>query len=211
MGLVRETIHDVELTLQTSEELFSPEQVDRGTLAMLSTITFQPTDKVLDLGCGYGVVGIVAARLIGPEQVVMVDVNPQAVQLAQYNAEANGVAGIRIRVSDGLASVEEGDFTLILSNPPYHEDFAVPKMFIEDGFAHLCVGGKMVMVVKRLTWYKNKLTTVFGGVKVDEIDDYYVLTAEKRTLQVQRKKEATISKKHQKRMEESAKRKKRFR
>lgn len=212
MGLVRDVVHGVELRLHTSEELFSPEQIDRGTLAMLSRVEFAPADKVLDLGCGYGIVGILAARLIGPERVVMVDVNPEAVRLSRSNAEANGAEGIRVLVSDGLAVVEDRDFTLILSNPPYHEDFAVPKAFIEDGFAHLALGGKMVMVVKRLTWYQNKLTAVFGGVRVEEIDGYYVLTAEKRMARLERKKAAdNVSRKHQKRVAEAAKRKRRLR
>lgn len=209
MGLIRETIQGVELVLHTSEELFSPEQVDQGTLAMLSTVTFHPTDKVLDLGCGYGVVGILAARLIGTERVMMVDVDPLAVELTRRNVEANGAAGLRVEVSDGLAVVDDQDFTLILSNPPYHEDFSVPKAFIEEGFTRLTVGGKMVMVVKRLTWYKNKLTTTFGGVKVEEIDGYFVLTAEKRSAEVEKKKNVVPNKKHQKRMEEAAKWKKR--
>lgn len=210
MGVIHQEIKGVELNLTTSEELFSPEQVDRGTLAMLSTVEFQPTDKVLDLGCGYGVVGILAARKIGPERVVMVDVNPLAVVMAKQNAEVNQVGDVTIRVSDGLAVVEESGFTLILSNPPYHEDFSVPKGFIEEGFRKLALGGRMVMVVKRLTWYKNKLTTTFGGVKVEEIDGYFVLTAEKRAEIQTKPAEKAVSKKHQKRMEEAAKNKKRI-
>ena len=57
---------------------------------------------------------------------------------------------------------------------------SVPKVFIEDGYKRLVTGGKMVMVTKRLTWYRNKLTSVFGGVKVIEQDGYYVFVAEKR-------------------------------
>jgi len=87
--------------------------------------------------------------------------------------------------------VEESDFTLILSNPPYHADFSVPKHFIEGGFKKLVAGGKLVMVTKRLDWYKNKLISVFGGVKVYEINGYYVFVAEKRTLTPKAKKKAT--------------------
>jgi len=54
----------------------------------------------------------------------------------------------------------------ILPNPPYHADFRVPKQFIENGFSHLKCGGRMVMVTKRYKWYKNKLESVFGGVKL---------------------------------------------
>lgn len=214
MGVLRAELKGIELVLETTEQLFSPEGIDRGTLAMLSTVEFKAEDKVLDLGCGYGVVGILAARLIAPERVTMVDVNPEAVAYAERNAITNGVPGVKVTVSDGLEGVAEEDFTLILSNPPYHEDFSVPKAFIESGFQKLALGGKMVMVVKRLAWYQNKLAAIFGGAKVEEIDGYYILTAEKRSAIPAKKENASVAKvsrKHQKRAEEAARWKKRTR
>lgn len=180
-------IKDVDLKFETEASIFSPNSIDYGTLAMLSVIDFFPSDKVLDLGCGYGVVGILAGKLIGEESVVMCDISEQAVECAKINAELNGVPHISIRLSDGYKNVEENDFSLILSNPPYHADFSVPKNFIEVGFKKLVMGGKLVMVTKRLDWYKNKLTSIFGGVKVHEIGGYYVFVAEKRGQIIKKK------------------------
>lgn len=178
--LINEQIQGIDLVLQTNEEVFSPAGVDRGTKAMLSFVTFTSEDKVLDLGCGCGVVGILAAKQIGAGRVVLCDISQNAVFLSKQNAEANGVGGVLVRQSDGLKEISESGFTLILSNPPYHTDFAVAKGFIEDGFQRLAIGGKMVMVTKRLDWYRNKLSSVFGGVTVKEKDGYYVFLAEKR-------------------------------
>ena len=177
---IEEQVQGIELVLNTNEEVFSPMAVDKGTKAMLSFVEFKEGDKVLDLGCGCGVVGILAAKQIGAGNVVMCDVSENAVQLSKQNAELNGVEGVTIRQSDGLKEISEKDFTLILSNPPYHTDFAVAKGFIEDGFKKLIIGGKMIMVTKRLDWYRNKLSSVFGGVTVKEKDGYYVFLAEKR-------------------------------
>jgi 16S rRNA (guanine1207-N2)-methyltransferase len=58
-------------------------------------------------------------------------------------------------------------------------DFSVPKHFIEKGFNHLKIGGKLFMVTKRKEWYKNKLISVFGGVKIWEENGYYVFMAQK--------------------------------
>ena len=143
-------------------------------------MTFSAEDNVLDLGCGCGVVGICAAKQIGPERVWMCDISENAVRLSGQNAKANGVGTVTIRQSDGLKEISENGFTLILSNPPYHTDFAVAKEFIEDGFKKLALGGRLVMVTKRLDWYRNKLSSVFGGVTVKEQDGYYVFLAEKR-------------------------------
>ncbi len=141
---VKEEINGIDITCETGEYYFSPNRVDRGTRLMLETVPVREGDKVLDLGCGYGVVGIYAAKQLGGEHVVMCDI-------------------------------------------------------LEDGFRKLAVGGRMVMVTKRLDWYKNKLTSVFGGVKVFEAKDYFIFLSEKRAARVEKPKKntQTMSKKLQ--------------
>lgn len=178
--MIETTIKNIELKFDTENTVFSPLSIDKGTLAMLSQVDFTPEDKVLDLGCGYGAVGLTAAKIIGEERVILCDTSEDAVRLSKNNALLNDLAHMDIRRSNAYENIPEQDFTLILSNPPYHTDFSVAKCFIETGFRKLRLGGKMVMVTKRLDWYKNKLTAVFGGVRVKEIDGYYVFTAEKR-------------------------------
>lgn len=194
--MIQERIQGELLHFETEETLFSPTAVDKGTLAMLSTVEFLPEDVVLDLGCGYGVVGILAAKKIGAERVTMCDLEERAVQKSRENAERNGVEGVTLRQSNGFENIEGREFTVILSNPPYHTDFSVAKHFIEEGYRRLADGGRMVMVTKRLDWYKNKLISVFGGVRVQEIDGYFVFCAEKRKRSAKKEKPVkTMSKK----------------
>ena len=169
------------LNFLTHPDIFSPNNIDRGTLAMLKHVDFAADDFVLDLGCGYGVVGIWVARKIGADRVVMVDNDGLAVKFARENAQLNRVEAIKTVLSDGFTHLDDTGFSLILSNPPYHAQFEVPKHFIEKGFNRLVLGGKMVMVTKRKDWYKNRLIAVFGGVKIIEEDGYYVFVAEKRS------------------------------
>jgi 16S rRNA (guanine1207-N2)-methyltransferase len=179
--MITTSLRGIDLRFETAESLFSPRAIDQGTLAMLSAIELQPADKVLDLGCGYGVVGILAARLIGAQRVTMVDNDPVAIEFAKANAALNDVAGVRIVQSDGFANLNESGFTKIICHPPYHVDFSVPKAFIEKGFNRLAMGGRLYMVTKRLDWYKNKIAAIFGGVVVQEIDGYFVFMAERRS------------------------------
>ena len=197
--LIKEEINGIEIICETGEYYFSPKGVDRGTRLMLETVPVAACDKVLDLGCGYGVVGIYAAKKLGGENVVMCDILEDAVALSEANLMRNGIDGVRVLQSDGLRNIEDRDFTLILSNPPYHTDFSVAKEFIEDGFKKLKVGGRMALVTKRLDWYRNKLTSVFGGVKVFEAEDYYIFLSEKRAARVEKPKKntQTMSKKLQ--------------
>ena len=81
-----------------------------------------------------------------------------------------------------MKQLREAGFDLILSNPPYHTDFKVAKTFIEKGFNRLRIGGKMFMVTKRKDWYKNKLISIFGGVKIYEEDGYFIFEAQKRAM-----------------------------
>ena len=172
-----------QVSLETRPGLFSPEHVDRGTLAMLSHVKIASGMRIMDLGCGCGVVGIVAAKIAGEENVFMSDADPMAVETARRNAERTGVGGVQVCVSDGFKSVDASGFDLILSNPPYQTDFSVAKGFIEKGFNRLKIGGKLYMVTKRRAWYKNKMISVFGGVEIRETDGYYVFIAERRSLQ----------------------------
>jgi 16S rRNA (guanine1207-N2)-methyltransferase len=186
--IIKTSINGVDIELKTLESLFSPNSIDKGTLAMLSVLNLESGDKVLDLGCGYGVVGIYAAKIIGAENVVMTDVDGVAIELARENAALNGVGDVKVVQGDAYESINDNDFTVILSNPPYHTDFSVPKKFIEKGFNRLRIGGKMYMVTKRKEWYKNKLISIFGGVRIYEIDGYYVFEAEKRQSSYSKKK-----------------------
>lgn len=186
--MFQEQIHGRLLKFETHPDLFSPKRVDAGTLAMLSCVEFHPGDKVLDLGCGYGAVGICAAKTVGAGQVFMTDSDPTAVMAARANAILNNVPEVTVLHSDGFQDFHETGFTRILSNPPYHADFSVPKHFILKGFNRLALGGEMWFVTKRDKWYRNKLRTVFGGVRLRELNDYSVFCAVKKSASYARRK-----------------------
>lgn len=171
------------LTFKTDQLLFSPKGPDPGTMEMLKLAVpfITAGSKVLDLGCGYGLVGIYAAALTGPENVVMSDISDLALELSAENCRMNGFSRLpKIVESRGFAAIDDTAFDLILSNPPYHADFSVPKEFIEKGFNRLAVGGRLFMVTKRLDWYRNKIAAIFGGVRVFHTNGYCVFMAEKR-------------------------------
>ena len=181
MPTISETIKGFALSFEAGGTCFSPGRIDKGTLAMLSRVTFGTDDKVLDLGCGYGVVGITAAKHMPPGSVFLSDIDEDALKYARRNAIINNVDGIHIISSNAFENIDETGFTIIASNPPYHADFSVPKMFIEKGFNRLTIGGRFYMVTKRKDWYKRKFISVFGGVGIFEIDGYFIFEAEKRT------------------------------
>jgi 16S rRNA (guanine1207-N2)-methyltransferase len=99
----------------TDKGVFSHVGIDFGTRLLCDTILPNPASKVLDLGCGYGVIGIVLAKLWAAD-VTMTDINPRAVQLSRENARGNRVRPTIMR-KDAL-DVISPDFDLIVTNPP---------------------------------------------------------------------------------------------
>jgi 16S rRNA (guanine1207-N2)-methyltransferase len=113
----------------------------------------------------------------------MSDISAEALRLSALNAEINGLEPPPLVLeSAGFKSIDRAGFDIILSNPPYHTDFSVPKEIIEKGFNRLKIGGRLFMVTKRLAWYKNKIAAVFGGVTVVETGGSYVFNAERRRM-----------------------------
>ena len=162
------------LPVRSEPGVFSPRGLDPGTREMLNLIEAQPGQRFLDLGCGVGVVSLVAARVWGCE-VTAVDVSARALRLTRLN-----VPEAEVIPSDGFRALASRQFDLIASNPPYHTDFAIAKGFIEGAHQHLSPGGWLYLVVKRADWYVQKVRAVFGGCRVVERDGYTILSAQRR-------------------------------
>ncbi|MDD2374921.1 MAG: methyltransferase [Eubacteriales bacterium] len=220
MDIIEVKINDLEMRLQTSHSLFSPRSVDAGTSAMLRTVRAEllPGRKLLDLGCGYGIVGLYAAHFCGAHNIWMLDVDPEAIRVSRLNALALGFTEINTVLSDGPESLikmsQANSFDLILSNVPYHTDYNVAKRFIESSRVLLKDNGMLYVVVKKPKWYINKMKTILGGVRIIEDSGYYVLISEKRIKRAKNNQEKNIkqemktTKKHQKRLEAAKKNKK---
>lgn len=180
-----ETVFEVEvagvrMTLASAPRLFSPRGLDSGTRFLIESITLGNDERICDLGCGYGPLGIWAAKKLGEDRVLMLDIDRQAVDLATANAIRNDVPKISILEADGFDGVDNAGFTWICCNPPYHVDWDVPKKLIRKSFNRLRIGGKLALVVKRRDWYEAQLRKVFGGCTVTERGGYHVLIAERR-------------------------------
>jgi 16S rRNA (guanine1207-N2)-methyltransferase len=167
-----------EFTVFSSPGLFSPSGLDTGTRLLLETAGIRSGMKVLDLGCGCGPVGLFAAS-VGAD-VTMSDSDPAAIEACRKGLSFNQLRA-RLFLSDGFENIPDAGYDLILTNPPYHTDYAVAKRFIEKGFNRLKIGGRMALVVKRSIWYENKLRSIFGGTQKTQRDGYTVLIAEKRS------------------------------
>ncbi len=173
------TIRDELLHFYSLPGIFSYDRIDEGTALLLQNLEVSPSSRVLDVGCGYGIVGLVASRL-GADRVDMVDVDLLAIAAARKNIDANTTPNTRAFPSDALSAVSQESYDLIVTNPPFHTskaiDYDVAYAFIEQAKYVLNPGGKFMLVANRFIPYDRMMRDVFGSaVRIAETGKYHVL------------------------------------
>ena len=161
---VLETIRGFELRLQTQPGVFAHRELDEGTRLLIEAMRVSPTARVLDWGCGYGAIGIVAARLATRGHVTLVDTDVRATRLAQRNLETNGVENAEVILGDGLHDLPpKTRFDVILSNPPTHSGREVLDDFVASAYKALRPRGQLYLVINRLLSLRREVEHVFGN------------------------------------------------
>ena len=136
------------INLTSDNGVFSKDSVDFGSSLMLKSITEFDKKTILDVGCGYGVIGITLA-LFNPEATVtMVDVNLRALELSKSNALKNGVNNVVIKESFAYQNID-GKFDMIVTNPPIRAGKAVVHEILEGSFEHLNDDGVLYVVIQK--------------------------------------------------------------
>lgn len=168
----------------TDAGVFSRNRIDRGSELLIEAMEIKPSDKILDMGCGYGPIGIVASDLAREGQVLMVDINSRAVELVKENFKRNIVTNAQVMQSDGFSGVEDCDFNVILMNPPFRAGKKVVYPMIEAAKEHLATDGALYTVCMTRQGAKTlakKMEEVFGEVEeVEKGSGYRVYRAIKR-------------------------------
>ena len=168
------------LTFLTDAGVFSKKMIDYGSRVLLSVLDFETGEQVLDVGCGYGPLGLTLAKAQGVT-ATMVDINQRALDLAQKNAERNQVSA-DIFQSNVYEKVS-GIFDHIISNPPIRAGKQVVHEVISGSYEHLTEGGDLTLVIQKKQGApsaKSKMEAVFSNCEIVKKDKgYYILRSEK--------------------------------
>ena len=167
------------LTLKTDAGVFSREHLDPGSSLLIESVPAQK-GRILDLGCGYGPIGIAFAAAEKDCSVVMSDVNRRSLELAQENLERNGIQNAQTVFSDGCNGLED-TFDLILSNPPIRIGKQALQSMWADCYEHLNENGSFYIGIRKKQGApsaKQFLASLFGNCEtVERKGGYHVLHA----------------------------------
>lgn len=178
---IQYTINDTCLELITDSGVFSKKRVDFGSNLLINSVT--DTGKILDIGCGYGVIGISLSCLNKNSSVTMIDINERAVALANRNIALNHISNAVAFQSDGFSNITDC-FDVIVSNPPIRTGKKVIYPIFEQSINYLNINGSIYLVIQKKQGAKSafdKLESIYGNCEVINKDaGYWILKSTKK-------------------------------
>lgn len=159
-----------EFVFKTDNGVFSKGELDFGTNLLIKNVLKQNiSGEVLDLGCGYGPIGITLAKILKCK-VTMIDVNKRAVHLTKMNIKENGVNDIDALVSEGYNELGDKKFDYIISNPPIRVGKQILYDLLINAKDHLKENGKMYIVVRKEQGANSLIRDMSEHYQVEVID-----------------------------------------
>lgn len=165
---IEATLRGRTYSFQSDAGVFSKKGIDFGSRLLIETMELASDARVLDVGCGYGPIGLAAATLAHRGTVTMIDINERAIELAKRNAQRNGIANVRILQSDRLSEVLQEQFDAVLTNPPIRAGKEVVHGIFEQAAEVLVPGGALWVVIQKKQGAPSafaKLEELFASVE----------------------------------------------
>ena len=172
------------ITLVSDNGVFSKNKIDEGSLAFLKVIVpLRLSGKILDLGCGYGPIGLTIAMTSPEARVDLADVNTRALALCEKNAELLGLSQrVTVLQSDVYKNIE-GKYDSIVVNPPIRAGKIVTYSMYEGAYTHLIDGGSLFIVIRKNQGAPSAskyIGNIFGNISLLKRDKgYYIYQAKK--------------------------------
>lgn len=161
-----DNIREFDLTIHSTWGLFSPRNVDSGSRLLIDFLEVGESDVCLDLGCGYGAIGLVMAKLAPNGKVYMVDKDFVAVEYAKKNAEVNHLANCKALLSNAFSKIPDDlQFDVIASNLPANVGKEMLYIILSDAKKHLKKDGKLfvVTIAGLRQFIKRNFKEIFGN------------------------------------------------
>ena len=178
----RQQLKDMDFTFHSTWGLFSPRAVDEGTRLLIEQLEVSLDDRCLDLGCGYGPIGVVMGRLARNGEVYMVDRDFVAIEYATKNVKANGLRNCHVQLGNGFDGLATGKFNVVAANLPAKVGKELLYILLNDAKRRLVLNGTLYLVtVSGLRVFIERVCTeIFGNYeKLKQSRHYTVARAVK--------------------------------
>lgn len=154
------------LDFEVDRGIFARKGLDRGTELLIENTVFQPRDRILEVGCGWGAIAVAAAKSAPQGHVILTDVNRRALHLARRNLERNGITNAEARFGSLFDPVPGERFDLIVTNPPYRAGRPLIERLLTEAPNYLRPKGRFVLVGKGsqgIRYYQSRLESTWPG------------------------------------------------
>ena len=181
---IKYTFKGVDVNLYSDLGVFSKERIDFGTNVLLNALDeLEDVQSILDVGCGYGIIGICLAKKYMSKNILMIDVNSRCISLVNENIKNNNLHNASVLESNLYEKVD-GTFDMIISNPPIRAGKAVVNNVVVEGYEHLNEGGSIWVVIQKKQGAPSlfkKMEEIFGNVDtVTKEKGYYIYKSTKK-------------------------------
>jgi 16S rRNA (guanine1207-N2)-methyltransferase len=159
----------------TRPGVFSHRHVDVGARRLIDAMEIAPGARILDIGCGAGIVALAAACREPSAIVHAVDSSARAIECTQRGAVMNELTNLTTELNAAGNYANAGEYNLALANPPYYASFRIAEHFLTAGRDALRPGGQILVVTKSPRWYQENMPTWYDDIAIDEVKGYYVI------------------------------------
>jgi 16S rRNA (guanine1207-N2)-methyltransferase len=158
LGIIKTKIKDRHYSFYTASGIFSSRKIDTGTRILIESMQLPEKGRVLDLGCGIGIIGIVTASINPHLDVIMTDINQRAIQISKENVKRHRLTNAKVFAGNLYEPVHNEKFNVIITNPPVSAGMQkVVKKIVEGAPKHLKKQGNLQIVIQ---WNKGGKTLV---------------------------------------------------
>ncbi len=177
-------IYGLHVSLWTDNGVFSKSRVDEGSFAFLKVLLpLKLTGKILDLGCGYGTIGLTIAMATPEARVDLADINTRALALCERNAQELGLSQRVTILQSDIYSKIEGQYDSIVVNPPIRAGKRVTYAMYEGAKQRLIDGGSLFIVIRKAQGAPSAsayIESLFGNITLLKREKgYYIYQAKK--------------------------------
>ena len=175
----------IKLSLSTDVGVFSKNEIDEGSIGLLNVVTSEQLEgNILDVGCGYGTLGLTIAKMFPSVKMVMFDVNERAVELTKSNIKTNNIDNASVFVGSTYQALTKNEYQTIVINPPIRAGKKIYYPLLSEAFNYLTDGGTLYFVIRKnhgaLSAKKHVEQTFAQCELVKKHHGFYVYKAVKR-------------------------------